>query len=493
MSSGIALSLSSCYSKVSEDNQKSVKINAGCTYPFDSLHPVANVNITSRSALLHVCEGLYNIDYSNYKTYCGLAAQKPIKINELTYDIVLRDEVYFSNGKRLEANDVINSFRRNLMDPQYSLFLDFIKDISIKDCKTLTFYLKYPFDALLEQRLSLVFIFPANQSDEQLCVAPIGTGPWKIDSTNFDIGQIEFDVNRSYIGKYSYRKKPMTWKTISDNNSRVQSLLNQETDIIDFFSEIYTKDLLLDDTVEYIPSNAGAYLLFNLKNKLINNQKFRQAVFYAVNTQNIIDKYFDGHAYPALSFLPKTHKNYNQASTIYNFNPDLSKSLLKELDVSEVSLNLVVEDSWVTDILCQIIEDLDNVGIHIEISGNNLDNDHYDIALISGDASILTNDTDLLLSFWFGDNKWTTKYTSWKTIYPDKWLELDKLLKNARETQNSNTQQYIWNQCFDIIASNCVLHPLLHKELGIAYKNEMFLNYPDKSSSGLYFLGCEVK
>ena len=68
-----------------------------------------------------------------------------------------------------------------MADATYGAFLTFIDSVSAKDDKTVTFKLKYPFESLLKGRLSVVKVFPASLTEDQLKTMPIGSGPWKYE------------------------------------------------------------------------------------------------------------------------------------------------------------------------------------------------------------------------------------------------------------------------------------------------------------------------
>ena len=176
-----------------------------------NISPVANMNSLGRSTLLHISEGLYNVDPVTYKTYNGLAALSPNKINDYSYEVVLRDDATFSDGNPVKPEDVVNSFKLNMQDPVMGPLLTFIKDISVKDNKTIAFSLNYPFENLIEERLAIVFIWPASQAIKDYQTKPIGTGPWMLKSFDGnDNGKIEFIRNPYYSGKDEVPGERMT-------------------------------------------------------------------------------------------------------------------------------------------------------------------------------------------------------------------------------------------------------------------------------------------
>lgn len=175
---GAGLAMSGCnHKKGGEGEGGGAEITAGVAYSDTQISPVANMSALGRAVLWHISEGLYNIDFHTFKTYNGLAALSPTKVNDYTYDVVLRDDAKFSDGNPVTPEDVIHSFKANIENETFSALLGFIKDVTKKDAKTVTFSLNYPFENLIEQRLAIVYIFPANQPANEIKSKPIGTGP----------------------------------------------------------------------------------------------------------------------------------------------------------------------------------------------------------------------------------------------------------------------------------------------------------------------------
>ena len=176
-------------------------ITAAAAYSSTNCNPIGNSSALMLAATWHVFEGLYDLDLHTYKTYNGLAAGEPVKVTETEYEVALRDGAKYSDGSDVVAADVVNAFEKNMADATYGAFLTFIESVSAKDDKTVTFKLKYPFESLLKGRLSVVKVFPASLTDEQLKTKPIGSGPWMYESINGDDGgTIKFVKNENYNG-----------------------------------------------------------------------------------------------------------------------------------------------------------------------------------------------------------------------------------------------------------------------------------------------------
>ena len=91
------------------------------------------------------------------------------------------------------------------------------------------------------------------------------------------------------------------------------------------------------------------------------------------------------------------------------------------------------------------------------------------------------------MNWWYGDNVWTKGRSCWNTT--TEWATLQTKLQSARQEADSSKQQSIWNECFDIIAENCPIYPLFHRETGTAYDSKKVEGFGPIGTTGLVFLG----
>ena len=179
----------------------------------------------------HVTEALYTLQMSDYSLVSGLAAGEPEKISDTEYVITIRDGAKFSDGNAVTANDVKTSFER-VMAPGgvYAPMLSFIDSITAQGDNKIDFKLKYAF-TLFKERMSLVHIVPASQSDADLKKMPIGSGPWKyVEITD---QQVKFDKNEYYNGEFPAQVSHMVWNVNVDDTARVTAMQNGKSDIME--------------------------------------------------------------------------------------------------------------------------------------------------------------------------------------------------------------------------------------------------------------------
>jgi peptide/nickel transport system substrate-binding protein len=468
-----------------------------------NVNPVGNSSVLMLTATRHVFEGLYDLDLHTCETYPALAAGDPTKVSDTEYEIALRPGAKFSDGADVKAADVVNAFEKNISDDTYGAFLSFIDSISAADDTTVVFKLKYPFESLLKGRLSLVKIFPASLSENDLNTKPIGSGPWMYESINGDDdGLITFKPNDHYEGSYPATAKTMTWSIMLDNEKRMATFSDEGIAVVQDVPYSSAEQLIdAGATVGYEQGFNQAFLMFNCQKPPFDDPRVRQAFFYAIDVEALIEERFDGHATPVTGFLPKDHRNYHKASTVYTYNPSQAKKLLADADVADLSVTMIVNNNWVKDLARSIKKNLDAVGISATIVEQKIDwlsympredgsvNEDFDFMLTPGDPTCYGDDPDLLMSWWYGDNVWTRGRSCWALAGDGKFEQLQELLQQAREA-DGDEQQALWNECFDLIAENVPLYALFHREMVTGYQESKITGFEPISAPGLVFLGA---
>lgn len=450
------------------------------------------------AATWHVFEGLYDLDLTTYETYNGLADGEPTKVSDTEYTVKLRSGAKFSDGTEVKAADVVNAFEKNMADATYGAFLSFIDSVEAQGDDTIDFKLKYAFDSLLKGRLSVVKIFPASLTEDDLKTKPIGSGPWMYETINGDDGgTITFVPNPNYTGSKPANNDKMEWNVLKDDTSRTTAITSGSAMVIENVPDANADQITgAGKTVEYVPGFALPFLMFNTKKAPFDDPKVRQAFFYAINVDKLISNQMAGHAKACTSFLPETFANYHKASTVFSYDTEKAKSLLAEAGHETIDCELMVNNNWVSKLAAQIKEDLAAAGINVTINETTIDwaslapSDSilpYDVMLTPGDPSCFGNDPDLLMTWWYGDNVWTSGRSCWNST--PEWATLQEKMQEAREEADASKQQSIWNECYDIIAENCPIYPLFHRETGTAYDPDAVEGFAGIGTTGLIFLG----
>ena len=478
-------------------------LTAAVAYEGSDPNPIGTSSGVFLAAGWHVFEGLYELNMHTYRAECGLAADAPVQIDDLEYEVTLREDTVFSDGSPLTSADVVNAFERNGESDLYGAFLSFITAVSAPDERTVHFKLNAPMGSVLQERLALVRVFPATITDEELASKPVGSGPWCYETINAaDGGRISFTANHRYTGPWPATCERMEWSVLLDDTRRTDELIDKDVMAMEAAPVVRAEELAgAGATVEWVPGFNLPFLMFNCEKPPFDDVRVRQALLYAIDVDSLIGTYMAGHARAATSLLPDYFRHYHRAATVYSYDPEKARKLLAEAGVDELALPLRANDNWVSTLAPAIAEDWKAVGVTAEVvlldttalfadlstepePGTLLP---FDVVLSPGDPSCFGNDADLIISWWYGDNVWTRARSRWATT--PAFAEVAELLAEARSKTSEDEQQPLWNQCFDIIAAEVPLYPLFHRETATAWWTAQLDDYDPISATGLNFLG----
>lgn len=478
-------------------------LTAAVAYEGSDPNPIGTSSGVFLAAGWHVFEGLYELNMHTYRAECGLAADAPVQIDDLEYEVTLREGTVFSDGSPLTSADVVNAFERNGESDLYGAFLSFITAVSSPDERTVRFKLNAPMGSVLQERLALVRVFPATITDEELASKPVGSGPWCYETINAaDGGRISFTANHRYTGPWPATCERMEWSVLLDDTRRTDELIDKDVMVMEAAPVVRAEELAgAGATVEWVPGFNLPFLMFNCEKPPFDDVRVRQALLYAIDVDSLIGTYMAGHARAATSLLPDYFRHYHRAATVYSYDPEKARKLLAEAGVDELALTLRANDNWVSTLAPAIAEDWKAVGVTAEVvlldttalfadlstepePGTLLP---FDVVLSPGDPSCFGNDADLIISWWYGDNVWTRARSRWATT--PAFAEVAELLAEARSKTSEDEQQPLWNQCFDIIAAEVPLYPLFHRETATAWWTAQLDDYDPISATGLNFLG----
>lgn len=478
-------------------------LTAAVAYEGSDPNPIGTSSGVFLAAGWHVFEGLYELNMHTYRAECGLAADAPVQIDDLEYEVTLREDTVFSDGSPLTSADVVNAFERNGESDLYGAFLSFITAVSAPDERTVRFKLNAPMGSVLQERLALVRVFPATLTDEELATKPVGSGPWCYETINAaDGGRISFTANHRYTGPWPATCERMEWSVLLDDTRRTDELIDKDVMVMEAAPVVRAEELAdAGATVEWVPGFNLPFLMFNCEKPPFDDVRVRQALLYAIDVDSLIGTYMAGHARAATSLLPDYFRHYHRAATVYSYDPEKARKLLAEAGVDELALALRANDNWVSTLAPAIAEDWKAVGVTAEVvlldttalfadlstepePGTLLP---FDVVLSPGDPSCFGNDADLIISWWYGDNVWTRARSRWATT--PAFAEVAELLAEARSKTSEDEQQPLWNQCFDIIAAEVPLYPLFHRETATAWWTAQLDDYDPISATELNFLG----
>ncbi|HEX5736406.1 MAG TPA: ABC transporter substrate-binding protein [Blastocatellia bacterium] len=251
-----------------------------------------------------------------------------------TFTFRLRKDAVFHNGKPLTARDVKFTFASigspELKSPLSST-VSKINSIETPDEFTVVFRAREPFYNFTAN-LPAIGIIPEGAGAEILD-SPIGSGPYRFVSYS-EGDSVKLEANPSYWGGAPNIPRVHV-RVVTDNSTRQAELMSGEVDLAynaQFDPE--TIRALQNRTGIQVRIGEGTnvgYLGLNLTNSSpLSDQKVRQAVAHAIDTDVIIDRLLRNQGKRAVAILPTSHWAYEPGVKVYDYNPELAKRLLDE-------------------------------------------------------------------------------------------------------------------------------------------------------------------
>jgi peptide/nickel transport system substrate-binding protein len=483
-------------------------ISAGTAYSTQNYDPSSTSSALACGVNWQVCEGLYGIDFHDYSTFNELATGDPQQIDDTHFEVTLRDGAQFSDGNPITPEDVVESFNRasgKAADWEgniYTSMLSPFESIEKKGDKTVTITTTIPNFSLVKERLAIIRVVPASSTKQEMTSKPIGSGPWMYDTISDN--SLELVPNPNYNGDHPAEDNKIHYDVLKDATARLTAEQEGSTIVM----EMVTADAVdtlqgLNATIDKVQGFGTRFLMFDVAKAPWNDKRARQAVMYSLDYDAMINNAFAGLACAPTSYLPENFPNYHRASTVYTHDEDKAKQLIQEAGITPGDIELRTTDNeQVVAMATQVKENLDTLGFNTTIRTDtsaatyaaiDQGDNSYDLLLAPGDPSCFGADPDLLMNWWFGDNLWMKTRCPWEGS--DEWKQLNQLMQQALG-QSGSEQQNTWNQCFDILADNVVLYPVLQVQTVTASWQDPtqapngvgIKNFSGIGTTGLYFL-----
>ena len=411
------------------------EINIGIC-KFDTLNPILSNNRDIQYIDKLIFKPLIDIN-SDFSIKNELAKEFS-KINNITYIVKLKDDVYWHDGEKFTAKDVIftlNKLKDNNINSIYKENVKDIKRIEQIDDYTIKITLDKETD-FFEYMMCIPIL--ASHSYNQVDLTsktdiPVGTGEFKIAKADNNTIYLE---NSEFVDVL----KVMKIKLI---------LMESTNDLYDALSK-NDIDLIVTDNIEYEDYIGGVgynvkkysnrkfdYLIMNNKNEILSNKEIRKAINYAID-KNKINYSVYKNKYNVCDF-PLEYGSY--LNEIYDKSEEgwnlKNKLLTKNRRILVLKLLVNNENKKRVEVAENIKEQLKEVGITINIiSVNNykfnnyIKNNNYDMILTGNVVS-----TSPILETYFGDNN-LSNYTN------DKLRDLLNDIKKIGNQEDKLKEKY---------------------------------------------------
>ncbi len=347
------------------------KVNAFSS-TLKTLTPLVANEADTSSVHAYVLESLLKRDPDSLEWSGLLAKDWQISEDGLVITFQLRENIVFSDGEPMTAEDVVFTFdftnNKAIKAPAQQAYFEPIESVKAQGKYEVAFTFKRPYFESLGMAGGMQ-ILPKHFYEEYLAKDKteafntskgilMGSGPYRLaDPKNWssDQGGVDLLRNTRYWGAIQPPFDKIVWRVIENPSARLTTYRNGELDGYSARPVEYKK-LKEDEQIrnishnfEYMSPTVGySYLAWNQvkdgKATRFADKRVRQAMTYLTDRETIIKDIYLGYAEVAISPFSPRSKQHDKTLSARNFDLNKAKALLKEAGYEDRNDDGVLED-----------------------------------------------------------------------------------------------------------------------------------------------------
>ena len=420
------------------------------------------------------------VDYNTATSEVDPGLAESWDVDGLTYTFHLRKGVTFHNGNPFTAEDVIYSFDRMAAGGGTKAYVQSIVSKEIVDDHTVKFTLSAPnAEFLLCIGDANMVILDKETIDEvgEEKGTLIGTGAFSLTEwvpddycmvTRFD----------DYWGEAPITKE-IVLRKYSEASARAIALQTGEIDVDMALAAIEVPHIEECATTEVVqvPAAKLVYIALNTRerNKPLTDVRVRQALNYAMNSEDFIIAVREGYASAPNGCIPVGVWGYSEDVDAYEYNPEKAKELLAEAGYGDgLDLTLTTNGSQYPGIFEVLQAQWAEVGVNLTLETD--DATIYNDQAASGEYCMMTRNYNFsgidrpLRTLWYS----TSTGNRTKTNDP----KLDAMLDAALSEMDTAKREAMYAEISQYITDLASFIPL--------YQDQLLIGQ-GKNVSGVYY------
>jgi ABC-type transport system substrate-binding protein len=459
----LLLILSPCSSKNRIEGYIYYRLNTNPT----TLDPALIVDVTGGLIAAKLFNGLVRIG-EHLSIQPDIAKDWSVSSDGLTYTFKLRKDIYFSNGREVNAHDFKYSFQR-ILDPKSKSpntwvldkilgadefmkgMAEGVKGIRLIDDHTLEIKLKRPFSPFLSLlTMTAAYVVPSEDAERlgpDFSSHPLGTGPFVLKEW-LPNSEIRLEKREDYF-EGAPMVKGIIYRIIPEDLTAVTEFELGNLDIITIPASEYSRFKNDPARKNFISSLNGIntyYLGLNCSKPPFSNPLVRKAMSYAIDTEKILNTIYEGRGRLAAGPVPDILRQW-KSPPYYEYNPQKAKEIIRKQGQEGIAINFyIAADQEVVDIAEVIQSYIKTAGIDVKIK--QLEWSAFKEALNNGEPHMF--------------------YLSWWADYPDPENFLFPLFHSCNFGAAGNRTRYS-NPAVDLLIEKGQ-HKLDRKERNLLYE-----------------------
>lgn len=315
-----------------------------------TLDPHMRSETTTLNLQAHIYDYLFNYGVDgSIKPHLGLSLEN---VDDTTWLLHLRQGVQFTNGEPFNAEAAAYSINRAKTHPrsQTAHFLAAVERATPVDEYTVEITTLGPRPLLLLDLTHSVMMVPPRYVEEvgdaEFALKPVGTGAYIFEEWVRD-QHLKLTVNPDWWGwqeGFVPDITRVTMRPIPETATRVAALVTGEIHVAESIAveDIPRVEASPDHYVARTPSQRVIYLTMDYFREKDSpgmapgqpnpfmDRRVRQAVYHAINKDEIIEFVMGGAAYPADQFVHPNAYGFNPNLKGFPHDPDRARELLRE-------------------------------------------------------------------------------------------------------------------------------------------------------------------
>lgn len=280
-----------------------------------------------------------------------LAEDYSVSEDGMTYTFHLRKGVSFTDGTPFTAEDVKFTFDYMKEHPYKWVSVSMVEEASVVDEHTVVIRLNKTYNPFLSDVAGSLPILPKhiweNVTEPETFTEPeaaISTGPFILENYDAAAGTYTFKANEDYFyGDVQIDK--LVIANVSGGDSK-EALLSGEIAVAPNIS--YKAAMSLKDSPEYTvlegPGLSVTRLYFNFDEEAMAVKEIRQAMYHAVNLDEIVEKAYGGAGYPgSAGHVQPGTPWYNPDVRQYAYDVETAKKMLSEAGAADSNGDGILE------------------------------------------------------------------------------------------------------------------------------------------------------
>ena len=336
-----------------------------------TITPLVSTDAYSSQIQSYVQESLLTRDPQTLAWVGMIARDWQVSEDGLTFKFTLRDDVTFSDGEPLTAEDVAFTFdfimNPAIAAPRERAFYEKIDRVTAITPHEVEFVFGEPYFnslalaggmAIMPQHFYAPFL-EAPETFNQSKGLLLGSGPYRLKDPKGwtpDQGMVELERNPRYWSVVQPPFDRLLWKVIVNDAARLTAYRNAEIDRYGARPREY--QTLLDDQelmarsqhFEYMSPTAGYnYIGWNQRRNgeptRFADKRVRQAMTYLTDRARINEEIMLGHAETAISPFSPRSRQHDPSLEPRDFDVEKARQLLSEAGYEDRDGNSVLEDA----------------------------------------------------------------------------------------------------------------------------------------------------